>query len=420
VIRRSAYRVAARATHRVPLPAGTLRTSIAGRRGAADRWAAWAERHRSDDPLLWLHAASVGEAVTAEPVVARLRRTTPALQIILTHSSPAVERWEQRLADHHDFVPLDEPAECRRALAALDPTLMAFSRGDLWPELVWQAAARGIPVSVFSATVRATSLRLRAPLRSLYAPVLDGVSWIGAASQADADRWMTLGAPRDRVTVTGDTRHDHVLEREVRPDVAAPLRAWATPGTTLVAGSVEPSDDAVLVDAARRVLAERPDARLLLVPHDGSPAERDRLLRAARSLPCGVWQPGDPTPEAPVVVVEGRGVLFDLYPVGTATYVGGGFRRGGLHAVVEPAALGLPVIMGPRWRSSGDAVALVRAKAGMPLPRRRSAEALARWWVRCVADAHLCETVGDAARGALTRGAAARTAEQLAAMLEDG
>jgi 3-deoxy-D-manno-octulosonic-acid transferase len=118
------------------------------------------------------------------------------------------------------------------------------------------------------------------------------------------------------------------------------------------------------------------------------------------------------------VIVEGRGALFDLYPVGTAAYVGGGFRRGHLHAVVEPAALGLPVIVGPHWRESGDAVALARAKASIPLPRRRrAAEALARWWVRCAVDGHLCRTVGDAARAVLTRGAASRTADRLAALL---
>jgi 3-deoxy-D-manno-octulosonic-acid transferase len=417
VILRPAYRFAARLAHRVPLPAGTLHASVAGRRGAACRWADWVARHRAEGPLLWLHAASIGEVATAEPVIERLRTAVPALQVILTYSSPAVERWERPLADHRDFVPLDEPSDCRRVIASVAPTAMAFSRGDIWPELAWQAAAHNTPLAVFSATVRPTSLRLRAPLRSLYAPVLEPVSWLGAASQDDAARWISLGMRADRVTVTGDTRHDQVLERVVRPEVAAPLRPWATGGATLVAGSVESSDDAVVFEAALRVLTQRPEARLLIVPHDGSAAERDRLLRRAGRLPCTTWRPGDPTPEGPVVIVEGRGALFDLYPVGAAAYVGGGFRRGGLHAVVEPAALGLPVIVGPHWPGSQDAVALVRSKAGFPLPRRRAAEALARWWVRCVSDDHLCRTVGDVGSATLARGAASRTADRLAAML---
>jgi len=223
--------------------------------------------------------------------------------------------------------------------------------------------------------------------------------------------------PAERITVTGDVRHDQILERAVRPELAASLRSWASGGATLVAGSVESSDDVVIFEAARRVLADRPEARLLLVPHDGSASERNRLMRQAGRLHCAPWRPGEPAPRAPVVVVEGRGTLFDLYPVGNAAYVGGGFRRGGLHAVAEPAALGLPVIVGPHWRGSQDATALVRVKAGFPLPRRRAAEALARWWVRCVSDDHLCHRVGEAGRASLSRGAAGRTAERLAGML---
>ena len=402
------------------MPGRKLAESLRGRRGAAARWEAWAA-HRPDAPLVWVHGASVGEALTAEPVVRRLRALGGDLCIVHSYSSPSAAAWPDTLgAARADYLPADTPQQVARTLDALRPALLVFSRGDVWPELALQAAARDIPMAVLGATMRAGSLRLSGPLRSLYAPVLAAVSWIGAASEEDADRWRRAGAPARVIEVPGDPRHDHVLERLTDLSIVAPLRSWADDGAVLVAGSVEPTDERHLLRAAAAVLGADPDARLVLVPHDPAPAALGRLSRRARraGLMADTCLPGEPAPAAArCLVAGGTGALYHLYAVATVAYVGGGFRRGGLHAVAEPAAYAVPVLTGPHTRASADARHMAAAGGLAPTGRAEPARDIAAAWRRWLEDAGERGTAGLAARRSLSEGAADRTAERLAALL---
>jgi 3-deoxy-D-manno-octulosonic-acid transferase len=335
---------------------------LAGRRGAPQRWRAWVDGGEGGSgPLVWLHAASVGEALAAEPVARRLRAALPGLRVALTHTSPSVDR-PLAGADHADFLPFDEPGPIARTLDALRPDLLWFSRGDLWPELVRQAHARDVPLAVTGGVVRPGSGRLRWPARAVLTPACRMLDYLGAVTDADAERWRRLGVRDDRIEVTGDPRHDQLVERAVRLEAIEPLRSWAR-GCVVVAGSVEREDLRVMGPA----LAD-PAVRWLVVPHVPSPSVTKRWLTAARAqgVPAAPWSgSGSPPADARLLVVTVAGLLADLYALGSIAYVGGGFRRHGLHAVAEPAALGLPVVFGPHWRAAADAPALVASGGGV-------------------------------------------------------
>lgn len=228
---------------------------------------------------------------------------------------------------------------------ALDPALLVFSRSDLWPEMLIAANQRGVPVAVAGGTVRATSRRLRWPAPALLAPLYKSVTFVGATSELDAARWHTMGVPRSCIYVTGDPRHDHVLERLPSTTALRPLADWASDGgPLLVAGSVEPEDLCPLMEAFGVVARARPDARLLLVPHDPS------------ATVGGVsWAPGEsmPDPPASVVVVRALGLLADLYALATVAYVGGSLGARGQHSTIEPAVYAVPVL-----RPGADSTAL--------------------------------------------------------------
>ncbi len=308
-----------------------------------------------------------------------------------------------------------------RVLDAVRPSLLVFARGDLWPELVQQATCRHVPVAVLGATVRPGSRRLLRPLRPLYARLHRTVSWLGAVSDDDAERWARLGVLPAAIRVTGDPRHDQVLERCPRLERVRDLAPWLHAEASLVAGSIEPTDDGVLLEAARSTLPRCPTARLAIVPHDPSEARGSALVAAARrhGLEVGRWTAEDRhTPTASCVVIQARGLLSDLYAFGAAAYVGGGFRRNLLHAVIEPAAYGVPVLFGPRWHELPDARALVAGKGGVALPGRRPAAVLARWWLRWWEDADLRWAMGVAARRTLTEGASQTTALALGTLLQ--
>jgi 3-deoxy-D-manno-octulosonic-acid transferase len=413
------YRAIARAgTAIVPLLAPfdpKIRAGHVGRRTAGRRLADWARRHRDPSrPLVWLHASSVGEGLQAESVLEELRRLRPDAQFIYTHFSPSAEPLARRLtADAADYLPYDLPSTIQPLLDALGPDLLVFAKLDLWPELATRAAAQGTTVAIVAGTVSEGSGRLRWPVRALLAPGYASVTAAGAIAPEDGERLARLGVPRRAIEVLGDPRFDSV-ERRVRstaPDDPLFLHGRGAP--TLVAGSTWPPDEAVILPAFARVVKRRPDARLIVVPHEPTSLHLGRLTTDAKrlGLPAPLRLSAAPTP-CPLLLVDRVGVLASLYGAATMAYVGGGFGRAGLHSVLEPAAWGLPVVFGPRWRDSRDARLLIDASAGTSID---GIESLVRVWEGWLADDRGRAVQGNSARHVIEDGlgAARRSAEML-------
>lgn len=410
------YRLTTHLALRLPLPRGKLADSVRGRQRATERWLQWASTQRTNGPLLWVHGASVGEGLTAQPVVARVKSAVPGLQTVHTFSSPSAESWPQGFGtDRSDYVPPDEPSRVARVLRALNPSLLVFSRGDLWPELVAQAEVADVPVAVIGGTVQPSSRRLSWPARSLLGTMHRGLCWVGAASEADADRWQRLGVPNEAVTVTGDPRHDQIVERVPRLEAIQPLVAWARNREVLVAGSVDRVDGRVLLEAFSRVSRSHHSAGFILVPHDPNRRSIAALVKlAARyQIRLAVWLGGEISAGASGVVAATLGLLADVYLMAQLAYVGGGFHAGQLHAVAEPAALGIPVIVGPKHRSSTDAQRLLQGGGAVSLPAKMSSETCATIWGDWLSRPEIRIQSGLNARRALQQGAARATASAL-------
>jgi 3-deoxy-D-manno-octulosonic-acid transferase len=201
-----------------------------------------------------------------------------------------------------------------------------------------------------------------------------------------------------------------------------PLLRFGRGAPTLVAGSTWPEDEAVLLAAFARVRATHHGARLVLVPHE--PTER-HLMGAERTAarlrvppPRRMSQAQEPVP---LLLVDRVGLLARLYGVGTMAYVGGGFGGAGLHSVLEPAAWGMPVCFGPRWKESRDAAALLQAGAARALAcgGEAAVEELAEIWTGWIEREDEREAAGNRAKTLVEheRGASARSAELLAELI---
>jgi len=401
-----------------------LARGFAGRLGLADRYAAWAAAHRDTRrPLVWFHAPSVGEGLQAKPVLEALRAERPEWQLVYTFFSPSAERLAQALpVDFTDYLPLDRLPDVRLALETLAPTALVFAKLDVWPELTLAAAARGTGLGLISATVAPRSSRLAWPVRAWATPAYAALDRIGAIGAEDAARLERLGAHRETITITGDTRYDSVAERAERLDRSCePLAALATgdPDTfTIVAGSTWPADEAVVLPAFAEFVARgaAKHTRLIVAPHEPSAAHLAAVDAVARRSglprPVRLSQIGaSPAEWATVVVVDRVGVLADLYAVGQTAFVGGGYHRAGLHSVLEPAVFGMPLCVGPRWTTSRDAGLLLQRGAAVALPADGRGALLNQWlaWTR---DPAARARAGAAAATVVRegRGAAARTA----------
>ena len=355
------------------------------RRGIRARYAAWAAAHR--DParrLLWMHAPSVGEGLQARPVLQLARAKRPDVQLAYSFFSPSAATFARGLdVDFADYLPFDTDGEARAALAALAPRALVFSKLDVWPNLARVAVSRGVRLGLVSATLAEGSSRRRGVAARFLEDAYARLDAVGAIDEHDAERLVELGARRDRVSVTGDTRYDQVWARVHNVDrTSGFVASLESERSTLVAGSTWPADERPLLAAWIRVRRSVRDARLVIAPHEPTeghlaPIERwaaDNRIRASR---LGA----DDAPQADVVIVDRVGVLGDLYALANAAYVGGGFHAAGLHSVLEPAAFGVPVLFGPRHSNSRDAGLLISTGGGASEITEAGLESRLRSWL---------------------------------------
>lgn len=418
----------ARAVARVvPESRHKLIATFAARRGIIERY----QRFTRDAgrPLLWMHAPSVGEGLQARPILTLARRRRPDLQLAYTYFSPSAQLFSASLdVDFHDALPFDATADMRRALDALAPDALVFSKLDVWPTLAREASARGSRLGLVSATLAAMSSRRSRGAGALLREAYGRLDRVGAISTEDADRLVSLGVPARRVTVTGDTRYDQVWERTATIARAesqlAPLRSTRP---TLVAGSTWPADERVLLRAWTAVVRRHADVRLLIAPHEPSESHLAAIEAWAASAGLSVARTsvlhsteaeGDAAIDrTDVLLVDRVGMLGDAYSIGQLAFVGGGFHAAGLHSVLEPAAFGMPVLFGPGHAASRDARLLLDADAALALPDGAALESTLESWAR--GDPQW-RTAGTNARHVVHRGlgAAERTWALVAELLD--
>lgn len=405
-----------------------LARGIRGRLDASEVLAEWADTYRGPErPLAWFHAPSVGEGLQARISIEALARARGDLQFAYTFFSPSAIGLARRMPVHvAGFLPWDVESELAGVIDRLRPSLLAFTKTEVWPGLTRAAWRRGVPVALVAATLPEEAGRLRFPARTLLRPTFSRLARVLAVTGDDASRFGRLGVPPDRVRVTGDPAIDSAWKRarEADPETPHLVPFRRDPAPTLVAGSTWGPDEAVLVPALARVRNEIPELRSIVAPHEPSAehlAGLERRLSAAGLTHVrlaeveGLERIGD----ADVVVVDRVGVLAQLYTVGSAAYVGGGFHRHGLHSVLEPAAAGLPTAFGPHHGNAWAAGELLRVGGARVVG---SADELARVLQEWLGPG---EARVEASRQASSyieghRGAADRTAGALLDLLSEG
>jgi 3-deoxy-D-manno-octulosonic-acid transferase len=352
------------------------------------------------------------------PLVSALRARWPEAEIVLstvTATGAAVAR--ARLPGAAVFTcPLDLPRPVRRALARVDPRALVVLETELWPNLFRALAGAGRPVAVVNGRISDRSYRRYRRVRALFGRVLRDVALFAMQSAEDARRVIDLGAPADRVTVTGSLKMDGPdADGEAGP--AWRERLGLGDRTVWVAGSTHRGEEDAVLAAFRTARARRADLRLVLAPrHPERVEEVEAQARAAgwrvarRSRPAGA---GD----ADVVLLDTVGELGSLYGAADVVFVGGSLVPIGGHNVIEPARHGKAVLFGPHMGNFREAAALLVGAAGAV--QVTDAAALGPAVARLLEDAGERARLGAAARAAVRghQGALRRTVEALGPVL---
>ncbi len=376
-----------------------IQAGIKGRKGVFAELANRLQTARHLEKTAWFHFTSVGEFEQAKPLIEAIYAET---RIVLTFFSPSVALNAQSYpyADAAVYLPLDTPRNAERLIQLIEPSLIVFSKFDIWPNLVWKASKYEIPIIVVAGTLHAASKRLSRFAKPFFRSVHRHIRVHCAISEADAARFQELCSSAHEIVVTGDTRYEQVYRRavSVEPDTEFFAGQATLKRPILIAGSTYTEDERVLLPAYQLLRQNAPEnyPHLILVPHEPTPERikeiRGYLMRERLKYLCfSELTPDVDLSAVDVLVVDSVGLLAKLYGLADIAFVGGSFR-GSVHNVMEPAAMAKPVIFGPTIQNAHEASLLVDRGAAKLV---RTAEALADAIITWLDDVDARTIAGD-------------------------
>ena len=354
-------------------------------------------------PVIWLHAVSVGETMAAAPLVAALGEEFPGWQFVVTTMTPtgaAQARRQFGASVMHHYAPCDAPWILRRFLGAFRPRLLILMETELWPNTIHQARRQGIPVVLANGRLSDKSARAYSKIRALARGMLGELQVVCAQSPADAARFRELGARQLRITgsLKFALQSESGLQSSFRPlDV---IEQWKGERKLVVAGSTREGEEAKVLQAFGECLADFPQTLLLIVPRH--PERFGQVFASCTAAGFATARRSDPASFAPdtrVVIGDSMGEMMAYFASAEVAFVGGSLVDTGCHNVLEPAALGLPVTIGPS-RFNFAAICELLEDAGALRSAGDSRE-LGGIWRELLANPALGEQMGAAGKAVI-------------------
>jgi 3-deoxy-D-manno-octulosonic-acid transferase len=326
---------------------------------------------------IWLHAVSLGEMSAAAPLLRALHARNPGVPLVVTAATPAGRARAQALfkeiADVR-FLPYDTPGSVRRFLARIRPCIAIIMETELWPSLFHECERRNVPVFLASARLSAKSVSRYRRLGSLFSGVFTPNVTVAAQSTSDAEKFRAIGAAPNQIHVVGNVKFDLQLDAGLIEAGGVLRSAYGAPRFVWAAGSTHAGEDELLLDAHALLQAHRPESLLLLAPRhkDRFAAVAELLARRGikfvRRSTMAHGQSSMPSNagDIAVLLVDTMGELPAVYASADVAFVGGSLVPIGGHNLLEPAALGLPVLTGPS-HFNGKEIALLLLGRGAAL-----------------------------------------------------
>ena len=363
------------------------------------------------DRCFWVHAVSVGETMAALPLIRELQKKYPDVPLVVTTMTPTgAARVKAALGDSvfHLYLPYDLPAAVNRFLRAVKPKIALIMETELWPNMFAACKQQGIPICLLNARLSEKSARGYRRVGSLTREMLSALQLIAANAALDAERFVALGALKERVIVTGNIKFDLDVP-ETLPDESLALRAALGEERFIwIAASTHEGEEEQILAVHQKLRVQNPQALLILVPRH--PDRFDQVAkRCARE--GVVLRRSDASAldeKTGIYLGDTMGELLLLYSVADVAFVGGSLVPRGGHNILEPAALGKAIVVGPHLFNFTDIRDMF--DAAHALITVADENALFSELVRLMRDANDREAMGQRAlravnanRGALTR-----------------
>lgn len=299
---------------------------------------------------IWLHAVSVGETQAALPLIRGLLDAHPQRAVIVTTTTPTgSRRVREALADsvYHSYLPYDLPDAIGRFLRRTRPGVLVVMETEIWPNLYRACQQRGMPMLLANARLSPHSFTGYRRIRALAAEALNRLSLIAAQSHADAERFRALGAAPDKVRALGNIKFDIRIGEDEVAEGRQLRERIGTDRPVLIAASTHAGEETQVLAAFEVIRGQLAECRLILVPRHPERFDEAARLVAGRGYKLARRSAGDDPATADVYLGDTLGELVRLFAAADVAFVGGSLVPVGGHNVLEPAALGLPVLHGP-------------------------------------------------------------------------
>ena len=376
---------------------------------------------------VWFQAASVGEVVAASSIIKEFKRQLPEIPVLISSGTASGYEMAQRIIPEADaiiFYPPDLPWLPGRIVERIQPRAYVPVETELWPNFLRAARRRSIPVVMVNGRIGERSVEHYRLMRRMFTKMLDTVIQFCMQSTIDAQYVIRLGADPHKVVVTGNTKYDHNYSSMTEKEKNAYFSelGFGGPGPIIVAGSTHRGEEEILLEVLRTIRAKFPGAKLLIAPRDIPRSENIAELFRRQGFPAELRsrmpQVSD-RPAVQVVVLDTIGELGRFYNLADLVFVGGSLAPHGGHNILEPAAQGKPIIVGPHMFNFKDTYALFSARNACVTVL--DGTELARKTLEILADPALSGSMGREAAQIVreNRGAAVRTVEILRQILAE-
>lgn len=328
-----------------------------------------------------IHSSSLGEFLRAVPLISALKEKDKKIRVLATFFSPSGlgQAKKSPLIDACCYLPFDRFSNVERFLRLVNPRLVVFVKYDLWPNLILKASSAKIPLFLIDADLKADSKKLWPFLCYFYRQIYTRFEVICTITEEVSLLFSKLVSEKTEVVFTGDTVYEQVYLRMKEPgtkEIATRIKPL-TKDPVLVAGSTWEEDERVVLGAYVRLLGQFKEMTLILVPHEPGP-ERLSFIESEvkrRGLASVRLSRLEEEGRQAILLVDKMGILDSLYSLARIAFVGGAFGPG-VHNVLEPAVMKMPVFFGPMMGNSTEAALLVKEKIGFVVRDEKELESL--------------------------------------------
>lgn len=342
-----------------------IRTGLLGRIGLWKRYNKAFLCNKTSKKRIWFHVSSMGELEQAKPLMQLIsERLSDNYEIILTYFSPTAKKYAERLSyiKYCDYLPLDTYLNTKLLFHYIKPSMIVFVKFDIWPNIIFESKNKKIPSMLIDATLHRASLRYSNFFgQSFYNSINRCFDLIATVSENDFNRFKITSPKHPNIKVAGDTRYDQVAVRAGGNRLNSPLLYELKKHKTIICGSTWGPDLKNILNPLKKLMEEENDLYLVLVPHEPNSSNinllKNEFSKYSPTLFTDV-EKGNVQSIARVMIVDTVGTLAEIYKFGFFAYIGGAFTTG-VHNVMEPAIMGLPVSFGTFYFNSPEAERLI-------------------------------------------------------------